>query len=156
MGNALATWFEARRCVAGSARNMRGGAWTARALVLSELCYRTLLADGATPLAAVSSRVVTPALERLSSKQIRCYLRLEPRGCRPLWLRTGDNHCEINSLARGLELDVGLNVQIQRARNLLAVGREGNVTLDSELLRAAEYVAPFPVKQDRSVGGLRF
>jgi glycerol dehydrogenase len=65
MGDALATWFEARTCVAGSVRNMRGGGSTASALALSELCYRTLLADGAAALAAVSSRVVTPALERL-------------------------------------------------------------------------------------------
>ena len=65
MGDALATWFEARTCVAGAVRNMRGGASTASALALSELCYRTLLADGAAALAAVSSKVVTPALERL-------------------------------------------------------------------------------------------
>jgi glycerol dehydrogenase len=65
MGDALATWFEARTCVAGAVRNMRGGGSTASALVLSELCYRTLLADGAGALQAVSNRVVTPALERL-------------------------------------------------------------------------------------------
>ena len=65
MGDALATWFEAKTCVAGAVRNMRGGASTASALALSELCYRTLLADGSAALAAVSSKVVTPALERL-------------------------------------------------------------------------------------------
>jgi glycerol dehydrogenase len=65
MGDALATWFEARTCVAGSVRNMRGGGSTASALALAELCYRTLLADGAAALHAVSTQVVTPALERL-------------------------------------------------------------------------------------------
>jgi len=65
MGDALATWFEARTCVAGSVRNMRGGGSTAAALALAELCYRTLLADGAIALQAVSTQVVTPALERL-------------------------------------------------------------------------------------------
>ncbi len=65
MGDALATWFEARTCVAGAVRNMRGGGSTISALALSELCYRTLLADGAAALAAVSCKVVTPALERL-------------------------------------------------------------------------------------------
>jgi glycerol dehydrogenase len=65
MGDALATWFEAKTCVAGSVRNMRGGGSTASALALSELCYRTLLADGAAALAAVSAGAVTPALERL-------------------------------------------------------------------------------------------
>jgi glycerol dehydrogenase len=65
MGDALATWFEAKTCVAGSVRNMRGGGSTASALALAELCYRTLLADGAAALEAVSTQVVTPALERL-------------------------------------------------------------------------------------------
>jgi glycerol dehydrogenase len=65
MGDALATWFEARTCVAGSVRNMRGGGSTASALALSELCYRTLLADGAGALTAVSTNAVTPALERV-------------------------------------------------------------------------------------------
>ncbi len=65
MGDALATWFEARTCVAGSVKNMRGGGSTASALALAELCYRTLLADGAAALHAVSTQSVTPALERL-------------------------------------------------------------------------------------------
>ena len=65
MGDALATWFEAKTCVAGHVRNMRGGASTRSALALAELCYRTLLEDGADALHAVRSRVVTPALERL-------------------------------------------------------------------------------------------
>jgi glycerol dehydrogenase len=65
MGDALATWFEAKTCVAGHVRNMRGGASTGSALALAELCYRTLLEDGADALRAVASRVVTPALERL-------------------------------------------------------------------------------------------
>jgi glycerol dehydrogenase len=65
MGDALATWFEARTCVAGSVQNMRGGGSTASALALAELCYRTLLADGPAALEAVSARAVTPALERL-------------------------------------------------------------------------------------------
>ncbi len=65
MGDALATWFEARTCVAGSVKNMRGGGSTASALALAELCYRTLLADGASALHAVSTQSVTPALERL-------------------------------------------------------------------------------------------
>jgi len=65
MGDALATWFEARTCVEGNVKNMRGGASTQSALALAELCYRTLLADGADALRAVQMRVVTPALERL-------------------------------------------------------------------------------------------
>jgi glycerol dehydrogenase len=65
MGDALSTWFEAKTCVDGNVRNMRGGASTQSALTLAELCYRTLLADGADALRAVRLQVVTPALERL-------------------------------------------------------------------------------------------
>src|SRR5207245_10421134 len=65
MGDALATWFEAKTCVEGSIRNMRGGASTQSALALAELCYQTLLNDGAEALRAIQTRVVTPALERL-------------------------------------------------------------------------------------------
>jgi glycerol dehydrogenase len=65
MGDALATWFEARTCVAGHVRNMRGGGSTRSAEALAELCYRTLIEDGAAALRAVEAKVVTPALERL-------------------------------------------------------------------------------------------
>ncbi|MGV9819582.1 glycerol dehydrogenase [Nocardia xishanensis] len=65
MGDALATWFEARTCLDGHVRNMRGGASTHGAGALAELCYRTLLADGQQALAAVHTQTVTPALERI-------------------------------------------------------------------------------------------
>jgi glycerol dehydrogenase len=65
MGDALATWFEAKVCVHGGVKNMRGGASTISALALAELCYRTLLADGRGALEAVAAKRVTPALERL-------------------------------------------------------------------------------------------
>ncbi len=65
MGDALATWFEARTCVAGHVKNMRGGGSTHSAAALAELCYKTLLEDGAAALRAVETQVVTPALERL-------------------------------------------------------------------------------------------
>jgi glycerol dehydrogenase len=65
MGDALATWFEAKTCVEGHVKNMRGGLSTESALALAKLCYGTLLADGADALRAVQTQVVTPALERL-------------------------------------------------------------------------------------------
>jgi glycerol dehydrogenase len=65
MGDALATWFEAKVCSDGNIRNMRGGASTRSALALAELCYRTLLADGTAALRALETHTVTPALERL-------------------------------------------------------------------------------------------
>jgi glycerol dehydrogenase len=36
--DALATWFEARTCVAGHVKNMRGGASIRSALGLADLC----------------------------------------------------------------------------------------------------------------------
>jgi glycerol dehydrogenase len=65
MGDALATWFEAKVCADGGVKNMRGGASTQSALALAELCYRTLLADGVGALGALRTQEVTPALERL-------------------------------------------------------------------------------------------
>jgi glycerol dehydrogenase len=65
MGDALATWFEAKTCVEGCVRNMRGGASTRSALALAQLCFRTLLEDGADALTALRTKSVTPALERL-------------------------------------------------------------------------------------------
>ncbi|MEP7362096.1 MAG: glycerol dehydrogenase [Acidobacteriota bacterium] len=65
MGDALATWFEAKTCAAGHVKNMRGGASTRSALALAELCYKTLIEDGADALRAVRQQAVTPALERI-------------------------------------------------------------------------------------------
>jgi glycerol dehydrogenase len=65
MGDALATWFEARTCAQRHVANMRGGASTRSALALAELCYRTLIADGALALQANQVQAVTPAFERV-------------------------------------------------------------------------------------------
>ena len=65
MGDALATWFEAKTCADGRVKNMRGGLSTQSALALAKLCYETLLADGADALRSIEAQVVTPALERL-------------------------------------------------------------------------------------------
>jgi glycerol dehydrogenase len=65
MGDALATWFEAKTCVEGHVRNMRGGRSTRSAEMLAELCYRILIEDGPDALRAVQTQVVNPALERL-------------------------------------------------------------------------------------------
>lgn len=65
MGDALSTWFEARACARSGASNMRGGSSTLTALSLAELCYMTLLADGADALNAAKRHEVTPALDRI-------------------------------------------------------------------------------------------
>jgi len=65
MGNALATWFEARTYMSAHIRNMRGGTSTRTAAALAELCYKTLLEDGVAALRAVETKVITSALKRL-------------------------------------------------------------------------------------------
>jgi glycerol dehydrogenase len=52
MGDALATWFEADAARTACKRNQVGGASTQAAAALAELCYRTLLEDGADALRA--------------------------------------------------------------------------------------------------------
>jgi len=65
MGDALATWFEARACAASNAKNLRGGSSTRSALALAELCYKTILLDGVAALEAARTRKITPAFERV-------------------------------------------------------------------------------------------
>jgi len=65
MGDALATWFEAKVCAETGAKNMRGGASTQTALALAELCYKTLLADGVLAMQALERKRPNDALERL-------------------------------------------------------------------------------------------
>ncbi len=65
MGDALATWFEAKVCAENGAKNMRGGASTRSALALAELCYKTLLADGLAAIEALRGQEPNEALERL-------------------------------------------------------------------------------------------
>jgi glycerol dehydrogenase len=65
MGDALATWFEAKVCVEKGVKNMRGGASTRTALALAELCYKTLLEDGEAAIAALQQQSPNDSLERL-------------------------------------------------------------------------------------------
>lgn len=65
MGDALATWFEARTCAASKVKNMRGGASTMSALALAELCYKTLLSEGEKAISAVKSQKTSDSLEKI-------------------------------------------------------------------------------------------
>lgn len=65
MGDALATWFEAKTVREANKKNQVGGKTTISADALAELCYKTLINDGLAALHAVQQRAVTPALERL-------------------------------------------------------------------------------------------
>ncbi|WP_437888666.1 bifunctional L-1,2-propanediol dehydrogenase/glycerol dehydrogenase [Phytobacter sp. V91] len=63
IGDALATWFEARACSRSGATTMAGGQCTQAALALAELCYNTLINEGEKAMLAAEQHVVTPALE---------------------------------------------------------------------------------------------
>ncbi len=65
MGDALATWFEARTVIEAKGINAVGGRPTLTAGALAELCCRTLFADGVAAAESVEVGSVTPALERI-------------------------------------------------------------------------------------------
>lgn len=65
MGDALATYFEARACYVKKASNMPGGASTEAAMALAKLCYKTLINYGVEAAVACTAHSVTPALERV-------------------------------------------------------------------------------------------
>ena len=65
MGDALATYFEARACSRSGADNMAGEKPTLAGMAIAQLCYQTLLRDGFSAKLAVQNRVVTPAVENI-------------------------------------------------------------------------------------------
>ncbi len=65
MGDALATYFEARSCKQSFANNIPGGNSTITAMTIAEACYKTLLEDSVKAIAACKSKVVTQALENV-------------------------------------------------------------------------------------------
>jgi len=65
MGDALATWFEAETAHRAYKANQVGGGSTLAAMAIAELCYKTLLSDGVSAVAAARAGAVTPSLERI-------------------------------------------------------------------------------------------
>ena len=63
LGDALATWFEARACHKSGARTMARGNVSNTALMMSRLCYDLLMEHGVEALEAVRQHTVTKALE---------------------------------------------------------------------------------------------
>jgi glycerol dehydrogenase len=70
MGDALATWFEARSCVATQSPNACAGLSTLSGLHLARLCYDTLLECGLTAKLAAERHIVTPDLEKIIEANI--------------------------------------------------------------------------------------
>lgn len=65
MGDALATYFEARAAQKSLADNCAGGKTTKAALALAELCYDTLIEDGLKAALAAENGVCTQAVENI-------------------------------------------------------------------------------------------
>lgn len=65
MGDALATYFEARACQRSNATNCVGGKTTLAAMALARLCYDTLMADGRKAAVAAKAGACTKALENI-------------------------------------------------------------------------------------------
>lgn len=63
LGDALATWFEARACRKSGAKTMARGNVSNTALHMAKLCYDLLLQNGKEALANVKAKTVSPALE---------------------------------------------------------------------------------------------
>ncbi|NTU59178.1 MAG: glycerol dehydrogenase [Chlorobiaceae bacterium] len=70
MGDALATWFEAKSCSDTQSKNECGGLGTLAGLNLARLCYDTLLDYGSLAIIAAGQQIVTPALERIVEANI--------------------------------------------------------------------------------------
>jgi len=73
MGDALATYFEARAVRASNSNTCAVaaiGKQTKSAFVLAELCYHTLLADGLKAKLSAEAGVITPALENVIEANI--------------------------------------------------------------------------------------
>ncbi len=65
MGDALATWPEARAAYQSRAVSCAGGVPTMTAMTLAKLCFDTLMEYGPQAKAAVEQQIVTPALEKV-------------------------------------------------------------------------------------------
>jgi len=65
MGDALATYFEARAVMAKDAGTCAGGKVTNAAMALAELCYNTLIAEGVKAKLALEAGACTEAVEKV-------------------------------------------------------------------------------------------
>ena len=65
MGDALATYFEARACVNSDADTCAGGKSTLAAYALAKLCYETLLEDGLKAKIALDAGANTSAVDHI-------------------------------------------------------------------------------------------
>lgn len=65
IGDALATYFEARACYRSDATSCAGGKSTSAAMALAKLCFDTLMEEGVKAKCALEAGVCTPAVEKI-------------------------------------------------------------------------------------------
>lgn len=65
MGDAMATWFEARACLRSKSSNQVGGRPTIAGTELAALCWKYLQENGYAAKLAVERKICTPALENI-------------------------------------------------------------------------------------------
>ena len=65
MGDALATYFEARACKRSDASTCAGGKVTSAAMALARLCYETLMSDGVKAKLALEAGACTESVEKV-------------------------------------------------------------------------------------------
>ncbi len=65
MGDALATYFEARACTRSDAGTCAGGKVTSAAMALARLCYDTLISDGVKAKLALEAGACTESVEKV-------------------------------------------------------------------------------------------
>lgn len=70
MGDALATWFEAKSCRSTQSQNECGGLSTLTGFNLARLCYDTLIQYGVTAKISAEQHIITPALEHIVEANI--------------------------------------------------------------------------------------
>lgn len=65
IGDALATYFEARACVNKQATTCAGGHATSAAFALAKLCFETLVEEGVKAKVALEAGALTPSVEKI-------------------------------------------------------------------------------------------
>ncbi len=65
MGDAMATYFEARACCNSGAKTCAGGQVSIAALGIARLCYETLITEGPKAKLALEAHALTPAVEKV-------------------------------------------------------------------------------------------
>lgn len=65
IGDALATYFEARACKQSDATSCAGGKATEASMAIAQLCFDTLMAEGVKAKIALDAGVCTPAVEKI-------------------------------------------------------------------------------------------